>query len=283
VLIPGGIGASRTSLSSAVEYDPRTGHWSVVASMGGVRAFAGVAALPGGDVLVVGGFGSSGPLATAERFDPTTGAWSSAGRMSSARFMVASTVLHDGDVLVVGDGPNAQLYNPATNQWSSTEQMPGPSVLASVVSLANGDALAVGGDVGGLAISSSEVFDPATNQWTSAGSMSSPRFGVSVAALPDGEVLAAGGASSTVGQGGGSASSGSRQLSSVTPVATAELYSVTGQLSSAQVSHPVPLPGVVATLHPGRAGVGVLWIALGGVLVLALGGAALFAWRRRMA
>jgi hypothetical protein len=72
--------------------------------------------LPGGKVLVTGGFGSV-LLSSAELYDPATRTWSPTGSMSVGRQQHGATLLPDGKVLVVaGFGASylssAELYQP---------------------------------------------------------------------------------------------------------------------------------------------------------------------------
>jgi hypothetical protein len=55
-----------------------------------------------GKVLVVGGYGVSGPLANAEVYDPATGSFSATGGMTTARAIPTATLLLSGKVLVAG-------------------------------------------------------------------------------------------------------------------------------------------------------------------------------------
>ncbi|CAF0944083.1 unnamed protein product [Adineta steineri] len=86
-----------------------------------------------GQILVTGGFGSSGIiLNSAELYNPSTGVWTSASNMSFARAYHVASILSDGKVLVAGgeESPSpstilnsAELYNPSTGVWISTGNM----------------------------------------------------------------------------------------------------------------------------------------------------------------
>jgi hypothetical protein len=74
--------------------------------------------LPGGEVLVAGGYHpSTGILAAAERFDPVSGTWSHTAPMNVERYGHTATLLGDGTVLAVGgvsnhDSASAESYTP---------------------------------------------------------------------------------------------------------------------------------------------------------------------------
>ena len=55
------------------------------------RAFAAIATLPDGEVLVAGGGGPSGALASAEIWDPRAGCWTQAQSMYQARVGATAT------------------------------------------------------------------------------------------------------------------------------------------------------------------------------------------------
>jgi hypothetical protein len=89
----------------------------------------GMAALPDGRVLVVGGHDCSGVGVGTKRtniFDPATGEWTPGPDMTYARWYPTATALPDGKVLVTGgsDAGNAaydrlpEVYDPATNKWT---------------------------------------------------------------------------------------------------------------------------------------------------------------------
>ena len=93
------------------------GTWSSTGSMATARQYHSATLLPGGKVLVAGGYGSSGYLSSAELYDPAVGTWSSAGSMNSARYDHSAILLPNGTVLVAGGSSgssilaSAELYN----------------------------------------------------------------------------------------------------------------------------------------------------------------------------
>lgn len=180
------------------------GYFSVTGSLSVPRVGAAAAPLPGGRVLVAGGFNNS----SAEIFDPAGDTFSSAGigTMTLDRTDAAAAPLPDGRVLIAGgEGgdplsilSSAEVFDPATNTFSSAGigSMSVPRRDAAAAPLPDGRVLVVGGCCGASTSSSAEVFNPATNTFSSAGigSTSEPRNGAVAAPLPDGRVLVAGGA-----------------------------------------------------------------------------------------
>jgi hypothetical protein len=179
------------------------GTWSVTGSLRTARVAPMAATLPGGKVLVAGGFNLRATQASAELYDATTGRWSRTGAMSLGRYTATMTVLSTGKVLVAGgriDGApdvtaKAELYDPVTGRWSSTGTMLAPRASHTATVLASGKVLVAGG-VGvdqTVSIASAELYDPVTGKWSNTGSMSTGRERHAASRLPSGRVLVGGG------------------------------------------------------------------------------------------
>jgi Galactose oxidase, central domain/Kelch motif len=226
------------------------GTWTLAAPLIEPRCSHSMTPLPGGKVLVAGGFRSISPegngagLDSAELYDPATGLWTPTGRMVSPRFWHAAELLDDGRVLVAGGFvrwvgeelgifgvalSSAELYDPATGEWTATGAMRsaryGPGVL-----LPNGKVLVVGSRAGDSYASltiggESELYDPASGTWEASGPMVRARAAPGMVLLPSGLVLAAGGSGLPPG----------------TLTATAELYDPTSRTwrSTASLGYPV--------------------------------------------
>ncbi len=175
VLVVGGvIGVSYAGVASytgaAELYNPATGQWAVTGSMTTPRAAHAATLLANGQVLVAGGFNSSGPaLASAELYDPSSGTWQATGSMNRARANAQATLLPQGQVLIAGGAGlaygasyTAELYS--NGHWTLTSSMvfSHPDTTRESL-LTNGDVLAFGGHLSSYV---SEFFNPATGRWT---------------------------------------------------------------------------------------------------------------------
>jgi hypothetical protein len=190
-----------------VRYDAATRVWSWGPTMTTARAFAQVAELADGRVLVAGGYGSDGvPLASAELYDPAGEAFSLTGSMPRARQGGIAERLPNGDVLIAGGAdastygdPYAVVYSPETETFAG-----GPSFYAALqglyvpasTRLRDGRVLVSGGWVftgpnTQRVADDAEIYDPTTHRWTAHNV--SPRAEHTLTTLDDGRVLVAGG------------------------------------------------------------------------------------------
>ncbi|MHB1809692.1 MAG: choice-of-anchor D domain-containing protein, partial [Solirubrobacteraceae bacterium] len=172
VLIVGGKEASQRAYTTTEIYDPLTQTLTAGPESRQGRIFPIAASLPGGGVLVAGGY--SGPvggglyLDTSEIFDPQSETWFPAAPMSVAREGAAAATLPNGDVLVAGgegEGTgyldSVEGYDPTTNTWSAAASMLEAREGAAAATLGDGDVLVAGGDKGGLSpLSTTELFHP---------------------------------------------------------------------------------------------------------------------------
>jgi hypothetical protein len=187
-------------------------------SMASSRTAAMAAPLPGGDVLVAGGWRYSSPydhngggLKSAEVYDSASGEFSATGAMIQSRIGAAVAPLADGRVLIAGglQAPmaskpyaSAEIYDPETGEFTATGSMAIGRWQPVAAPLPDGRILVAGGGNAGYnpatethtaTFSSAEIYDPETGEFGATGSMSTARVGAGAAPLPDGRVLVAGG------------------------------------------------------------------------------------------
>lgn len=118
-------------------YGPGT--WTLLVSMNAARDSHTATLLPNGQLLVAGGYGSSGYLKSTELYNPTTGNWTTTGSMDMtlARDFHTATLLNNGQVLVTGGAANSISPSSAVN---SAELYQGPiSVTSPLQMLLLGD------------------------------------------------------------------------------------------------------------------------------------------------
>jgi Kelch motif len=218
VSLPGGeallVGGEATGpggpTAGADIFDPSlnggVGGFSAAADMSTPRLGAGAAALPGGDVLVVGGSdAASEALATGEVYHSSSNTWTPvANQMATAHVQPSVVPLPNGNVLVFGGVASAvsspslatttdsEIYDPATNRFTPTGPTIHSIVLPSTAALPDGRVVAAGGESlieGNAAFGQTQVYEPTVNAWVRGASP----LGLTLqagAALPSGEVLA---------------------------------------------------------------------------------------------
>jgi hypothetical protein len=121
VLVIGGFieanapGFPTTYYASTEIYDPSTGQFTANGNLNTARRGHGANQLANGQVLVEGGYSSTGVLASTEIYDPSTGMSSPAASMNTARYDHGVVLLQNGKVLVMGGidgGGSSELYLP---------------------------------------------------------------------------------------------------------------------------------------------------------------------------
>ena len=132
VLITGGIDAFGNYLATTEILDPVAGQSTPGPALATARASHQSLLLPNnGQVLLIGGSGSDGPLASTEVYAPWSGVLSATAGMHNARSAMASSLLRRGDVIVAGGtGDNgylsgAEQYRFATIESGKPEYHPG--------------------------------------------------------------------------------------------------------------------------------------------------------------
>ncbi|HYO59554.1 Kelch repeat-containing protein [Archangium sp.] len=186
-----------TMLSQAALGEPPLPAWEPTGSMALDRMLHTAMLLPGGKVLVVGGFNQ-----TAELYDPATGTWAPTSSALTSRRYHTATLLPGGRVLLAGgegaeSDTTAELYDPATSTWAPTGSMVTLRSSHAAALLPSGKVLVMGGvDDAGSTLSSAELYDPATGTWTLTGFMATARSHHTATLLPGGKVLVAGGGNS---------------------------------------------------------------------------------------
>jgi N-acetylneuraminic acid mutarotase/(2Fe-2S) ferredoxin len=139
--------ANTVPITNAELYDPRTGRWSVTASLNAPRESHTATLLPDGKVLAAAGDYTE----TVELYDPSTGVWSFTGSLTNAGSGNTATLLPDGKVLVVGGGwggsslNTAELYDPNTGTWSATASPNTGRSGHTATLLQNGNVVVAGG------------------------------------------------------------------------------------------------------------------------------------------
>jgi hypothetical protein len=221
VLIAGGQDNSNTALQSAEIFDPRSDTFTALPASGDTelqtgRLGAGAAALPDGDVLIVGGQDTDGNvLATAELFNPATQTFTALPATAPHELPVpvadaAVAPLPDGKVLIAGglddnsgDMTDAvQIIDPSDDSFTelpADENLPYAVSDAAAAPLPGGRVLIAGGaiDIDFDSTAHSIVYDPFIEepvQLPSPGSdLPQPTDDQMAAPLPNGDILLAGG------------------------------------------------------------------------------------------
>lgn len=193
-------GDFRDAVRTVKTFDPASGAWQLLPLLNEQRWYPGMAHLPDGRLLVMGG--GQRPDAqrtpTCEIYDQRRNSWTVAASMSNPSDYPPAVLLRTGKVLRSWWPP--QLYDPTLDQWIDT----GPMVQSnrlwpghcdhSLLRLADGRACAVGIYRGSLSSPSMiELYDPMSGTWSLGSNADVTRSQAEVVLLPTGQVFVAGG------------------------------------------------------------------------------------------
>lgn len=185
--------------------EPRTGVWSVAASLERPRGYGTALVVDGGKILVFGGLDLDDPdvtNTTTELIDPatakvTTLSGSVAGRLhqtatlSKGRLVVAGGVIWSDGRFSSTD--RVDVFVSAIGKWLPAKPLFQARSDHGAAALADGRILVTGGNYNATPLESTEIYDPAANAWRPAAPLAHPRLRFSISTLTDGRVLVAGG------------------------------------------------------------------------------------------
>ena len=221
VLVVGGAGPGG-AVALADRYLPADGTFVPAGALRTPRIAHGAAPVPGGRVLVGGGWDPGSPgtgfdpaLRSTEIWDPSRSAFTPGPDMVFPRRHATFTALPDGRVFVAGGiqlrgtgfgaSPNTEVYDPRSSTF-----VEGPRMVAALgrwlhtaTLLEDGRVLLVGGrdnncgtSCAYASLGTAEIYDPVTARFAATGSLRVSRFGHTATRLADGRVLVLGGTTS---------------------------------------------------------------------------------------
>lgn len=201
VLVVGGCAVDSCELdargATSEVFNPRTSRFRQGPRLAAPRDGHAAALLPGGHVLVVGGW-TPELTRTAERFDGSR--FTSTGSLATPRGGPTATPLRDGRVLVAGGSApgggalaSAEVYDPRTGRFSPTGSMRSPRGAHVAVRLLDGRVLVIGGSNRGRVLATTELYDPKLGRFTAGPRLRVARHKHAAVVLRSGRVLVLGG------------------------------------------------------------------------------------------
>jgi N-acetylneuraminic acid mutarotase len=191
-------------LDTAEIYDPGTGVWTEIASMGKKREALSANLLGDGRVLVTGGRAQQRYHKQTELWDREANSWTKGPNMKTPRWQHAYVTLPDGRAIVIGGTDDifalvdkVEVFDPPTDEWTQVGSMAQKRALHTSTLLPDGRVLVTGGGKGGVGtetvpFDTTEIWDPATGEWSAAGTMTVTRARHAATLLDDGRVLVTG-------------------------------------------------------------------------------------------
>jgi spore maturation protein SpmA/spore maturation protein SpmB len=190
-------------------------------AVGHVREEAALAALPGGDALVAGGYASPAtalawlrglfatvPLeitSSAQVWEARRDRWVPVDPLPEAVAAPMVATLGEDPVIVGGEGPDgprdgAWRFDAEARMWARLPRLPEARTQGAITVLADGDLLVVGGlGPGGAPASEALRLDADTLIWSRTAGPRLPRLRHALVTLPSGEVLLVGGENPDLG------------------------------------------------------------------------------------
>jgi hypothetical protein len=150
----------------------------------------------GGELVVVGGYGSGASLRSVELYDVSAGQWRALPDMSVARWGCAAVCI-EGNVYVMGgwDGrsylKSAEMYDTSAGQWRALPDMSVARIGCAAVCI-DGNVYVMGGHNGFSHLKSAEMYDTSAGLWRALPDMSVAREGCAAVCI-DGNVYVMGG------------------------------------------------------------------------------------------
>jgi hypothetical protein len=182
-------------------YDAAKNSFSPAPSMRTARVSHGMATLPNGDILVVGGWTGQAATTLTEIFHIKSSSFSAGPAMATPRMDPVVAAIGDGLVLVAGGATSTnqpvasvEIFSAVDSKFVAAKAMTEPRVSHAGVALPDGRILIVGGlRARNTPTSSAEVFDPRSGTFTAVGAMNGPRYKHAAVLLRDGRVMVIGG------------------------------------------------------------------------------------------
>jgi len=164
-------------------YNPSTDSWTATST---TNAPAGrdyhAAVWTGSEMIVWGGFGSSGSLNTGGKYNPSTDSWTATATTNAPTPRYQHTAVWTGTEMIVWGGfdgidylNTGGNYNPGTDSWtaSSTTNLP-PGRSGHTAVLAGSEMIVWGGYDGSMYLNNGGRYTPSTDSWTATSTTSAP-------------------------------------------------------------------------------------------------------------
>eukprot|EP00040_Diaphanoeca_grandis_P036025 m.228094 g.228094 ORF g.228094 m.228094 type:complete len:427 (-) comp33537_c0_seq1:193-1473(-) len=198
----GGISFDNTRRTDTIKYDFTSARWQAtsVPLLGSPRSAHGLAVLPNGSVVIIGGqMVSTSTLDTGEIWDAGDLSWRPITPMDRQRAHFCTGVLQDGKVIVVGGNnsdstlSSVQLWDPEQNSWEALPDLQQARAGCGLTVLNNGSVVIAGGSDGVTTFESAEIYHPATKQMEPFHPMGTARVSFGLITLNNGSIIAMGG------------------------------------------------------------------------------------------
>lgn len=163
-------------------YQPGTGSWSPMQSVGAPGISSPHAVWTGTEMIVLG-TGLPGPSLQGKRYNPATNAWTAMSMTNAPALRTNFALLWTGTEVILWGGGNLGVgnatggrYNPATNSWSATSLVNAPPGRSHPEAVWTGSEMIIfgGGPDFGIYPTVNARYNPAANTWTAISATGAP-------------------------------------------------------------------------------------------------------------
>ncbi len=185
----GGLGGG-TSFSSGGRYDPRFDSWVPTATITPARRRHS-AVWSGKEMIVWGGYTTSGDAQTGQRYVPGTDTWTATNTTNAPSAREQHTAVWTGTRMIVWGGyagvsylSTGGSYDPVSDTWTPLPALDAPAARVDHVAVWTGKEMIVwGGQAGAGGLATGARFDPAANRWRPVSTVGAPSARSSFAAV----------------------------------------------------------------------------------------------------
>ena len=197
-------------LNTGGRYNPNTDSWTATSTNNAATSRAyHTAVWTGSEMIVWGGYGSSGIVITGGRYNPSTDSWTATNTANVPTGRYRHTAVWTGNEMIVWGGTDGfpdelntgGRYNPGTDSWTAASTVNAPSYRDSHTTVWAGSEMIVWGGVAYPVgpLYSGGRYNPGTDSWAATNTTSAPAARVDHTAVWTGSEMIVWGGSSNSG------------------------------------------------------------------------------------
>jgi N-acetylneuraminic acid mutarotase len=170
-------------LNTGARYNPSTDSWATTSTANAPAGrYLHTSVWTGSEMIVWGGFGSSGDLSTGGRYNPGTNGWIATTSTNAPVGRDSHTAVWTGSEMIAWGGYDGSQYlntgaryNPGTDSWTATSTINAPDARALHTAIWTGNKMVVWGGLSyPIYFSTGGSYNPIADSWTATSTTSAP-------------------------------------------------------------------------------------------------------------